>query len=176
MTSLVTTTLAVLALAGLGGAVGLAAMLIGEKRGVPLAVRVCAILRPWAIVFAFLVALTGMLFSLFYSNVIGFPPCTLCWYQRICMYSLAVILGVAVWRREDVIVPYALTLVSIGGAIALYHKFVEITGVSYLPCAASVVTCGQRFVNEFGFVTIPTMSLAGFALVGALLLLRRRRV
>ena len=126
-------------------------------------------LRPLArygLVFAFLVALGGTVGSLFYSNVIGYVPCELCWYQRIFLYSVTVILGLALWRRDKHIAPYAITLGAIGSAIAIYHIFLQWGGSPFIPCDTAG-SCSQRLVFEFGYISIPVMSLTGFLLVMA---------
>lgn len=121
---------------------------------------------------AFAVALGAVVGSFIFSDVIGWPPCTLCWYQRAFMIPLAILLGVAAWRRDRQIIPYALVLAAVGGLIALNHVWLQTSGISLIPCPApgpGVVSCDQRFVYEFGYLTIPVMSLTGFAFVGALL-------
>ncbi len=70
---------------------------------------------------AWLIALSAMLISLYGSEILHQPVCPLCWYQRICLYSLAIILGIAAFRDDPLIAPYAITLACIGGAFALYH-------------------------------------------------------
>lgn len=118
---------------------------------------------------AFLVAFGAVAASFVYSDIIGYLPCTLCWYQRAFFIPLVVVLGIAAWRKDRQIVPYAVALVSIGGLIALNHIWLQTMGGSLIPCAAGGVSCDQRFVYEFGYITIPVMSLTGFAFVGALL-------
>lgn len=112
---------------------------------------------------AFLVSLVSILGSLIYSLVIGFPPCDLCWYQRIFMYPLAFIFGMAHFKKEHVLVKTAFPLVIIGLIIALYHNIVSIWGVSPIPCSTDV-SCTVRFVYVWGFVSIPLMSFASFLL------------
>jgi disulfide bond formation protein DsbB len=121
---------------------------------------------------AFLVAFGAVAASFVFSDVIGWPPCTLCWYQRAFMVPLAFILGLAAWKKDRGIIPYALFLAGVGGLIALNHVWLQSGGSSLIPCPApgpGVVSCDQRFVYEFGYLTIPVMSLTGFAFIGALL-------
>lgn len=130
----------------------------------------------YGILFAWLTALAAVIASLFYSEVAGFAPCALCWYQRIFMYPNAVILGIA-WFRKDIhgVFAYSFTLAVIGAVIALYHNYLYYGGTPLLPCSASAAaTCTQRFVFEFGYITIPLMSLTGFALMLAFLGMARR--
>ncbi|MGB8361669.1 MAG: disulfide oxidoreductase [Acidimicrobiia bacterium] len=127
------------------------------------------ILQGRAIWLAWLVALVATLGSLFYSEVIGFPPCRLCWFQRIAMYPMAVVLLVGAIRREFQVKYYALPLAVIGFAISVYHVFVQwfptLEGTSCDPNNP----CSNKFVEIFGFVTIPFMAGAGFILITVLL-------
>jgi disulfide bond formation protein DsbB len=127
------------------------------------------ILQGRAIWLAWLVALVATLGSLFYSEVIGFPPCRLCWFQRIAMYPMAVVLLVGAIRREFQVKYYALPLALIGFAISVYHVFVQwfpaLEGTSCDPNNP----CSSKFVEVFGFVTIPFMAGAGFILIAVLL-------
>jgi disulfide bond formation protein DsbB len=127
------------------------------------------ILQGRAIWLAWLVALVATLGSLFYSEVIGFPPCRLCWFQRIAMYPMAVVLLVGAIRREFQVKYYALPLALIGFAMSVYHVFVQwfptLEGTSCDPNNP----CSNKFVEIFGFVTIPFMAGAGFILIAVLL-------
>lgn len=109
--------------------------------------------------------------SLIYSDVIGYPPCKLCWLQRIFFYSQVVLFATALIKRFPVrdVLTYGFNLSLIGFLIATYHTFITFTGISPLPCDA-VVSCTTRYVMEFGFITIPTMSLIVF---GALLVIAK---
>jgi disulfide bond formation protein DsbB len=119
---------------------------------------------------AFVVALVATLGSLYLSEVAHFLPCRLCWYQRIALYPLPVLLGIAWWRRDDSVRWYALPLAAIGGCISIYHVLVE-----HFPSLESSRVCEVsnpctiRWVERFGFLTIPGMALCGFALIVALL-------
>ena len=119
---------------------------------------------------AFVVALVATLGSLYLSEVAHFVPCRLCWYQRIAMYPLPVLLGIAWWKRDAGIRRYVVPLALIGLLISTYHILVERfpsledSGV----CEVSN-PCTIRWVERFGFVTIPTMAFAAFALISGLL-------
>lgn len=124
-----------------------------------------------AIRMSFVIALISTLGSLFYSEIAGYEPCKLCWYQRILMYPLVIILGIA-WKRNDKkIVDYALPLSGLGAIIAGYHYYLQLGGNSILPCSAIgySVSCSQRFVMSFGYITIPMMALTAFLLITLLL-------
>lgn len=117
------------------------------------------------ILIGFVVALGAMLTSLYYSEIVGYEPCVLCWYQRIFLYPEALILGVALYKREASIRLYSLVLSALGGLIALYHVFLEQGITAGIPCPATGPSCLTRYVFEYGFVTIPVMSLTAFILI-----------
>jgi disulfide bond formation protein DsbB len=126
-----------------------------------------------ALPLAFVVAAISMAGSLYFSEVAHFTPCRLCWYQRICMYPLALLLGVAAWRREYNIRIYGALLAAIGVVISSYHVLVE-----HYPSLESNVCdptnpCTLIWVKRLGYLTIPTMALSGFALILTLLALAR---
>ncbi len=126
-------------------------------------------IEPQALTLAFVVAGVATAGSLYFSEVAHFTPCRLCWYQRICMYPLVPILGLAAWRRERTIRPYAAMLAGIGALIASYHVVLE-----HFPTLESSVCdpanpCTLIWVQRLGYLTIPTMALSGFALVLTLL-------
>lgn len=125
-----------------------------------------------AILLGFFVALGSMLGSLYYSDIVGFVPCALCWWQRVFMYPQVLLFGMAFRTKDERVIDYGLWLSIIGGIIALYSTFLQFGG-SLLPCPATGVSCSLRYFLEFGYVTIPTMSLTGFALVVILMLARK---
>jgi disulfide bond formation protein DsbB len=117
------------------------------------------------------VALVATLGSLYYSEVANFPPCELCWYQRIAMYPLVVILGIAAVRRDFAVRRYVIPLVAIGAAISVYHYQLErFPSQTSLSCAADV-PCTTVWVWRFHYISIAFMALSAFALIAALLLL-----
>jgi disulfide bond formation protein DsbB len=125
---------------------------------------------------AFVVATVATLGSLYLSEVANFVPCRLCWYQRIAMYPLPVILGVAWWKRDDGVRRYALPLAVIGMAVSTYHILVErFPSLEESGVCEVANPCSLRWVERFGFITIPTMALAAFALISGLLVYPARR-
>jgi len=117
------------------------------------------------------VSLIATLGSLFFSEVMQLPPCTLCWYQRIAMYPIAIIVPLALMVNESqVILKYVFTLSLIGVSIAIYHNllYYGIIPESIAPCKAGV-SCTTRQIEWFGFVTIPFLALVAFALILILL-------
>lgn len=125
-----------------------------------------------AILLVFLASAAAVALSLFYSEIIGFDPCKLCWIQRIFMYPLVILFGVALWKKDGSIVDSALALSLLGGLVALYHSYGQVLNASVLPCPVGGATpsCAQRFFIEFGYITIPVMSLTAFAFIFVVLL------
>jgi disulfide bond formation protein DsbB len=170
----VTTFLALLVLVAAAGAIGLVALAIAS-RGSEAAADVLDGLRasigPVGLWLAFVVALTAMLGSLYLSEVVGFVPCTLCWYQRIAMYPLVLLLGIAAVRGEAGVRRYAVPLAAIGGLVSAYHVAVQrLPGLPSGSCSLDV-PCTAIYVERFGFVTIPVMALVGFISIIAILTL-----
>jgi len=127
----------------------------------------------WLLIFlAWTTALIATLGSLFFSEVMGFPPCTMCWYQRICMYPLAVIFLVALIRNDKNVLFYASPLVVVGWFWAFYHSLL-IYGVikeEMTPCSLGV-PCSVSYFNWLGFIDIPTLSLTAFTLIAIFLVI-----
>lgn len=125
---------------------------------------------------AFAVALAATLGSLFYSEVAGFAPCGLCWYQRILMYPQAVILGLAAWKNDKNIAPYSLVLSLIGAVIAAYHYYIQVGGAPVTSCSlvGYSASCSAKFAMQFGYITIPLMSLTAFLLIALAMVLAKR--
>jgi disulfide bond formation protein DsbB len=117
---------------------------------------------------AALVAGTSTLGSLYYSEVVGYAPCVLCWAQRIFMYSLAVVLTVAAIRNDVGVRVYGLALALPGAAIAVYHSWLQANPRVTSFCTVEA-PCAERHVWEFGFVSVPFMALSGFLLIASLL-------
>jgi hypothetical protein len=122
-----------------------------------------------ALLAAFVVATLATVGSLYFSEVAHFEPCRLCWYQRIAMYPLVVILGIAAWRRDISVRRYVVPVAVIGGLIATYHYALE-----WLPwldsgvCSATT-PCTIVWFREFGFISLPYLALSAFLLIVALL-------
>jgi len=115
----------------------------------------------------------GIAFSLFYSNVVGFLPCVLCWWQRVFLYPQVVILAIGMWKRTRV-EDYVIGLSVLGGLVALYHAYEQFWGSPYAPCDATGISCAYRYFTEFGYVTVPTMALTAFGLILVLSILSKR--
>lgn len=128
--------------------------------------------KNYSLYFAWTVSLVSMAGSLIFSNVLGFPPCVLCWYQRICMYPLILILGTGIIRKDRHVVWYAFPLALVGWLISIYHNllYYNIIPESAAPCVAGV-SCTTKFIEYFGFLTIPLLSFLGFTIILASLII-----
>lgn len=112
-----------------------------------------------------LLSIFASIFPLVYSEIIGFLPCYLCWWQRVFIVPLMFIFGSAIWYKERKIVKYVLPIISVGTLISVYHNFNYYFAEfgSNLPCDASGVSCYQQFVSEFGgYISIPMLALSAF--------------
>ena len=124
---------------------------------------------------AWLTAVIATAGSLYFSEVRLFVPCTLCWYQRILMYPLVIILAVASYRQDRGVVAYALPLSAFGMVVAGYHVLEQkIPGFGSAVLCRSGVPCATEYINWLGFITIPVLSLVAFTIVTALLVATAR--
>jgi disulfide bond formation protein DsbB len=155
--------LAILSLVALLAAAGLVAYRIAKG---PEAATVLGVSAVWL---AWIVALVCTAGSLIYSEVIHFVPCRLCWYQRIAMYPLAVILLVGAIRREALVKIYALPLALGGLVISIYHYLIQVNPSLEGGSCDPTIPCSSRYVEVFGFISIPFMAGAGFILITVLL-------
>ncbi len=123
---------------------------------------------------AWVIALVATVGSLFFSEVMGLPPCVLCWYQRIAMYPLVVIIGSGVVMQDSRMKYYALPLCLSGLVISIYHNllYYGIVSESIIPCTAGI-SCTSRQIEWLGFITIPLMALAAFVSLGVCLLFHK---
>ncbi|MBM3731048.1 MAG: disulfide bond formation protein B [Actinobacteria bacterium] len=165
-----------LALFAAGGTLVLlvARLAAARSRGAANFVVVC---RPLALPLAFIVAGFATFGSLWFSEAAKYNPCKLCWYQRIAMYSLVVVLGVALGRRwiagrrlpagdaflsQREITPYAVVLAALGSVVSVYHYLLEWNPTWESNVCSLDVPCTTIWFREFGFVTLPLMALCGF--------------
>lgn len=125
---------------------------------------------------AFIITLAALFGSLFYSDILGYEPCKFCWYQRIFMYPQALILGLALWRKDWDVSFYCLVMSILGGLLAFNHYILQISGTSLIPCSAVgySVACSKVFTLKLGYITIPLMAMTAFALITIALIHFRR--
>jgi disulfide bond formation protein DsbB len=147
----------------------------GRRAATP---RPCAEDVAWNLVFVcWLVATTSTLAALFFSEVMSLPPCVLCWYQRIFIFPLVLLLPAGLFPWDPKIVRYALPLALVGWSIALFHVLITagLIPEGITPCTQGV-PCAQNQIEWFGFLSIPLLSLAAFSVISALLLLTHYKV
>jgi disulfide bond formation protein DsbB len=130
----------------------------------------------WALVFtAWIVVTAAALTSLFFSEIMEVPVCVLCWYQRIAMYPLVLVLAIGLFPFDARVVRYGGALAAAGWLVALYHVLL-IAGIipeSAQPCRQGI-PCSETHIAMLGFLDIPTLSLLAFTLVGVLLFVTSR--
>lgn len=126
---------------------------------------------------AWFVSLIATLGSLYFSEIRGFIPCELCWYQRISMYPLVLILGIATFRNDGKVPQYVLPLSLLGGSISVLHYLEQkIPGFGGIKPCVNGVPCSSEYINWLGFITIPFLALIAFALITvAMLILASRK-
>ena len=131
--------------------------------------------RAWGLVFAaWVVATVATLGALFASEVMDIPPCVLCWYQRIFMFPLAIVLPMGLFPFDARVVRYGLPLAGLGGLVSLYHVLLvaRVIPETMTPCTRGV-PCSQE-ATVLGFVSLPLLSLVAFAIIVALLVAAAR--
>lgn len=119
-------------------------------------------LKKYTFILGFLGALGAFALSLFYSEIIGFPPCELCWIQRIFLYPQLILFSMELYKRDKSIVDFSLVFATIGSIVSIYHIFVEAgltTGPACIDPSRGGVSCAIRYIYEFGYITMPTMAL-----------------
>jgi disulfide bond formation protein DsbB len=126
---------------------------------------------------SWVIATISTLGSLFFSEVMEFPPCVLCWYQRIAMYPLVFIFLVGSFQKANATRVFAQPLVVTGWIISLYHNLLhfEIIPENASPCLEGV-SCSTVYVNWFGFITIPLLSFVAFSLLAIILVILKKNI
>jgi len=120
---------------------------------------------------AWAIALTAMVGSLYFSEVLEYTPCNLCWYARILMYPLVIILGIATVRKDFGIVKYVLPVTILGVCLTTYHYLMEKTDfVQSSAKVCGIVPCDAEYINWFGFITIPFLALTAFVLISIIMI------
>lgn len=133
------------------------------------------IVRPNLAYLAWVQSLIAMFGSLFFSEVMKLPPCSLCWYQRILMYPLVFILATGILLEDKRLKYYVLPLSITGLLIAIYHNllYYNIIPEAIVPCSTGV-SCTTRQLMWLGFITIPLMSLTAFSNITLAMLFYRK--
>lgn len=174
----------VLALLSQIGILLLGLLFLGKKTGVQPCKnwyeRICTLLSTNTVAFAFVVVLVAMLGSLFFEHVAGWDPCTLCWWQRIFMYPQVFIFAVALWLKRNDVFQYTISLSAIGGLIAAYHWWLQVSKVLFptaptAVCSISGPSCAFAPTMTFGYITIPMLALTAFLITIILFLVNKNR-
>ncbi len=131
----------------------------------------------WTILFlTWIIVSASTLGSLFFSHIMEYAPCVLCWYQRICLFPLVIILATGLFPFDKRVVKFSLPLAVAGWLTAFYHNLLYqgIIPQDFQPCSQGV-SCTEKYIDLFGFVTIPMLSLLSFSIIITLLFLLMRR-
>jgi len=132
--------------------------------------------RTYSLNLAWIVSLAAVGGSLYFSEVMRFIPCSLCWWQRIFMYPIVFLLGIACYRNDRGIIRYVLPLSIIGGLISTWHVLEQkVPGFADIAPCTTGIPCDQDYINWLGFITIPMLALTAFILITVFLLLGRGR-
>lgn len=121
--------------------------------------------KKYTFFFGFIVAFGAVAISLFYSDVVGYPPCELCWIQRIFLYPQLILFSMELYKRERSIIDFSIVFAILGSLTSIYHIYVENGGTKGLSCAVvdptnvNQVSCAIQYIYEFGYVTMPIMAL-----------------
>lgn len=172
MTEDVTRALAVLGVAGQAAAAMLVVVGVGAAAGFRMPLDwLRRALWGYELWLAFGVTAIATGGSLFFSEIAHFVPCELCWFQRICMYPLSIVTLLAAIANDHRVARYLLPLPLVGSGISIYHLLVEhrVVAESQACFVSAPGGCATKWINEFGYVTIPALALTGFALVLAFL-------
>jgi disulfide bond formation protein DsbB len=130
------------------------------------------VIQARVVVGAWIVAVLATVGSLYFSEVARYEPCTLCWYQRIAMYPLVVILGVAMIRRQRRVPTGVAALAAVGTLIAGYHVALEWVPSLDAGACTVAVPCTLVWFRAFGIFSMPTLALTAFLLILILTLVR----
>lgn len=178
----VVTALSVLTIAGQLLSVSLIVLLFTRPKDSPSPFSVW--ISSHGLLLMLIVALTATTGSLFFSDVAGWTPCKLCWFQRIFMYPQVLLLGLAIWFKDKTIARYIILLSVIGLLIAAFHYGEQVMAAlnpvavdPNVPCDTSGTSCRSTPFFNFGYITIPMMALTAFLMniVGSLFVLRSQK-
>ena len=121
------------------------------------------------------VSLLASLGSLYFSEILGWAPCVLCWYQRVFMYSIVIVSALAIIFKDAKAYRYIITLAVIGGLISLYHNLLYwgLIPESAGPCQNGV-SCTAKYLELYGFITIPFLCLLAFILITVIMIIDKK--
>ncbi|MBI5803527.1 disulfide bond formation protein B [Candidatus Pacearchaeota archaeon] len=136
---------------------------------------VFSFVKNYYFILAFLVVLIATLGSLYYSEILNYEVCVLCWYQRIFIYSQIVLFGIALWNKDRNVIKYSIGLSIVGLLIAIYHFFVQTFGTSFCGVNGGV-DCAIREIMAYNYITFPIMAITIFVLMIILGLIKLEKV
>ena len=124
-------------------------------------------MKKYSLFFAWVVTLIATLGSLYAGEVLQWAPCSLCWYQRVCLFPMAIILGMATYRRDDAIALYLIPQTIIGLLFAIYQYIYPyiLPYVSAPKLCTLDIDCSYNYFEFFGFITLPLLSALSFVLI-----------
>ncbi|MFA6339146.1 MAG: disulfide oxidoreductase [Candidatus Paceibacterota bacterium] len=131
--------------------------------------------RKYLLYISWIVAIMAMIGSLYFSEILHLPPCSLCWYQRILMYPLVLIIPVGILLNDRKIYMYVLPMSVLGMIVAFYHYLLYIRVIPEViaPCSAGV-SCITKLIEFFGFINIPLLSFVAFTFISIAMLICRK--
>ncbi len=127
-----------------------------------------------ALPLAFVLSLVTAALTLYYSDVLGFEPCPLCWWQRVFLYPQVIIFALALWKGISFRL-LSIVFSVLGLGVALYHHALQMLPAGSLPCPASGPSCSQITLLEFGYITYPLMAATLFAFLIVLMIAHKVR-
>ncbi|PFV91617.1 disulfide bond formation protein B [Bacillus thuringiensis] len=131
-----------------------------------------SIIQKYHIAIAWTIATSAMLISLIFSEWMKLPPCDLCWYQRMTMYPLVLILGMGMYRKDPNVSTYAFPFACIGLMLSVYQITIQTFPASEMQICSVGVSCTEDYLNLFGFISIPMLSFFGFLAIIVLLYIK----
>lgn len=125
-----------------------------------------ALLQRYSLHLAWVVSFFSVTGSLYFSEIAGYAPCILCWYQRVCMYPILLLLSIGIVSEDKKVYRYIIPLSVIGAIIAFYQLllYYDIISEASAPCVSGI-SCTTRYIEWFGFVSIPLLSLLAFVFI-----------
>lgn len=120
----------------------------------------------YALYFAWMISILGLICSVFFAEMLHYEPCRLCWYQRICLFPMVWILGRAAYKDDAQIVPYTLPIAGLGALLAFYQVLgIFIPSLHKHGLCGYKTDCSEHLIELWGFLSFPLVSLVGFILL-----------
>jgi len=138
---------------------------------------ILSLVSKYALLATFMLSLSGSALTLIYSEIFGFIPCGLCWFERAFLYPIVLLSGMALWKKDSGVADYILGLSLVGALIALYHHYIQMGGSAFIACPAvgEGADCAKRIIFEFNYITFPLMAFSLFVIIGVIMFIARRK-